>query len=168
MGKKKEDLKIQDELFMVTDFDKQAVTDFFEFSKGLGHKYLYLTSLGGSGSAMVAMADIINKKPEEYTINVSGLNCSSAFLLCMYTTCKIEEIGSQYHIPVSHLWHSCQFEAKDWTKQEIKDMKDMDTQSFDVIKHVLTKKQINKRKRFVRYAGRLLFLRKYMQVDYYF
>jgi hypothetical protein len=47
-------------------------------------------------------------------------------------------------------------------------MKDMDTQSFDVIKHVLTKKQINKRKRFVRYAGRLLFLRKYMQVDYYF
>lgn len=159
--------KLVDDTFLLTDFNKQALKDFFDFSKATGHKTIYLSSLGGSGAIMVAIADIINQKPDEYTIKITELNCSSSFNLCLHAKCQIQEICSQYQTPPSHLWHSCQFDSKDWEKHEIKDLAIMDSRTFNLIKHVLTKKQVKKRERFVRWAGRFLFLRKFMDDNTY-
>jgi len=153
--------------FLLVEFEGPTLKDFLEFSNNAGHKTIYLTSLGGHGAVMVAMADIINKAPEEYTIKILEMNCSSSFLLCLYALCDIVELGNHYNLATSHMWHSCQFDSKNWTKEEIKSISLMDTKTFNLIKTVLTFKQIKKRERFVRWAGRFLWLRKFIDDDIY-
>lgn len=158
---------VQNGSFLLVDFNGQTLEKFLEFSTLTGKKTIYLTSLGGNSSVMVAIADIINQEPNNYVIKLLEMNCSASFLLCLYTQCNIQEIAYQYHLAVSHMWHSCQFNPREWTKQEIKDTALMDSLSFDLIKHVLTKKQIKKRERFVKWAGRFYFLRNFMNDDIY-
>ncbi len=72
-----------------------------------------------------------------------------------------------YNVPPSHMWHSTQYNYKGYTKEEIRNIQEADNKSFELIKPVLTKRQIKKRDRFVRYADKFMFLRKWVNDDIY-
>ena len=137
-----------------------------EFALLEGDKIILLSSCGGNAAACGFICDIINEKPEEFTIHVSEFALSAGLEVILQTKCKVVEVGTKYNIPIEYLWHSLKC-GRGSTSTQHQITEELSFKDFDTIKHVLTTKQIKRRDRYVKWTFRQGFrwLKKFMDDD---
>jgi len=136
--------EIKELVFLIDKFDGDNLREFYQFSLNEGKKVLFLASSGGAYSACIGILDIINRNPKEYTIRVSEYAMSAALQLIRFAQCSIEDVSTQFNLDVYYLWHSTQ-DVWEFSKEEVRQTILTDERDFEMIKDVLTKKQIKKR-----------------------
>ena len=152
--------------FLLTDFNKDTLEAFFEFSKLEGEKVISLSTLGGSVSGCSMMIDIINKYPEDYKIEVSGNCYSVGFTLITLTKCKVVDISKQYNNPTAYMHHATQLTGY-YNPFERKQIIEHDYNLYKDIAHALTNKQKRRIKKYKFIRTYLWYLRGIYNDDTY-
>jgi ATP-dependent protease ClpP protease subunit len=150
----------------IREFDEAMISETIALSLIEGKKEIYLCSPGGLASAATILIDLINEDPDNYTIKVSEQVASAALLTILNVKCKVVDIASNMSFFTAYMAHDASVAGrvnKHIRKLGRKANRDM----FEVIRPVLTTKQVNYYERCQKLFKILPFIRNFIYEDLY-